>query len=173
MPDDWTDEELLAGLAAYLRSADPVPPRLVAAAKAAIHVLPRDLGPAAIPWDAGAVEPAPGHDALDHGLARLVFDSAHAGPAATPTRSAAPGRTLTLVAAGLTIELEISKDVLYGQLIPAAPGDVWLRTASGKVTTGRIDDVGHFALRGPLGEPFRLRCRTRAGGGVATIWIHP
>ena len=34
MAEEWTDEELLAGLAEYLRHADPVPSHLIAAAKA-------------------------------------------------------------------------------------------------------------------------------------------
>jgi len=166
MPDEWTDEELLAGLAEYLRHADHVPSHLIAAAKATIGARPYDPDLAAFGWDPYAVEPA-----LDHGLARLVFDSALAGPAALATRSATLGRTLTLIAVEFTIELEISKDDLYGQLIPAAPGEVRLRTLSGEVTTGRIDDVGHFVLRGIPSEPFRLDCRTRSGEEVSTVWI--
>jgi hypothetical protein len=166
MAEEWTDEELLAGLAEYLRHADPVPSHLIAAAKATITA--RDPGYAAFDRDVGAVEPA-----LDHGLARLVFDSALARPTALATRSTTLGRTLTLIAVELTIELELSKDHLYGQLIPATPGEVRLCTLSGEVTTGRIDDVGHFVLRGIPGEPFRLRCRTGSGEEVSTVWICP
>lgn len=168
MPDEWSDDELLARLADYLRTTDPVPSHLIAAAKASIDAPPLDPDLVDVDWDAAAAELA-----LDHGLARLVFDSALADPAALATRSAAHGRALTLVAAELTIELEISRDVLYGQLIPAAPGDVRLRTLAGEITVGRVDDVGRFTLPGAIAEPFRLRCHTDSGVRVSTVWICP
>ncbi len=186
MCDEWSDEELMARLADYLAAGDCVPPDLIGSAKAAFvwHDMDPDLADAAfdgcVPgsssdfrlatpvWDSGMVELA-----LDAGLARLTFDSALADQGASVTRASAASRALTLIAAELTIELEISKNVLYGQLIPAQSGDVRLCTPSGETTTSRIDDVGHFVLWGTPAEPFRLRCRTRSGTRVTTTWICP
>ncbi len=175
----------MARLADYLTAGDRVPPDLIGAAKAAFiwHELDPDLadafggrvpGPSAdghlaTPvWDSGMVELT-----LDAGLARLTFDSALADQGTPVTRASATSRALTLIAAELTIELDMSKNVLYGQLIPAQSGDVRLCTPSGVTATSHIDDVGHFVLWGTPVEPFRLRCRTRSGTRVTTTWICP
>lgn len=186
MCDEWSDEELLTRLADFVRAADTVPPDLIGAAKATyiwrdldpdltgagldpdLSCPPPDFRVATPVWDTGTVELS-----LDSGLARLTFDSALADREAPLTRAAATSRALTLIATELTIELEISKDVLYGQLIPAQPGHVRMCTMSGATTTSQIDDVGHFALRGAPTEPFRLHCRIRSGAGVSTTWICP
>ncbi|MEV5407914.1 hypothetical protein AB0K60_03605 [Thermopolyspora sp. NPDC052614] len=191
MPDEWSDEELLARLADLLAGADAVPPALVDAAKAAYvwhDLIDPDLADGAFPsdsaseisgeefehrlatpvWDTGIVELP-----LDAGLARLTFDSALADREAPLTRTSAASRALTLIATELTIELEISKDVLYGQLIPAEPGEVRMGTVSGEAMTAIIDEIGQFTLRGMPGEPFRLHCRTHSGVTVCTTWICP
>lgn len=189
MGDEWSDEELTARLTRLLAAADAVPPGFVETAKAAYvwhELIDADLADAdmsdiedcpagalcggdfAVPvWDAQMVELP-----LDSGLARLTFDSALADREAPLIRTSATTRALTLIAAELTIELEISKDVLFGQLIPARPGRVRMFTVAGEIASGKIDEVGRFVLRGTPEEPFRLHCRG-TDIDVSTTWICP
>ncbi|MFO7250382.1 MAG: hypothetical protein DIU60_006505 [Actinomycetes bacterium] len=166
MSEHWTDEELLARLADYLRAAEQIPPHLIAAAKAAITELRLDPDLAACEADLAEL-------CSGHGLARPAFDSALTGGAASPVRSPGFVRALTFVGAGLTIELEIRPDALTGRLLPATPGEVRLHTLGGEVITLPADRLGRFALRGAVTGPFRLHCRTGSGKDVSTTWIVP
>lgn len=166
MPEDWSDEELLARLADYLRAAEHIPPHLIAAAKAAITEL--HLDPDLATWDADLAELC-----LGHGVARPAFDSALAGGAASPARSPDAVRALTFVAAELTIELEIRPDALTGRLLPPTPAEVRVHTLGGDVLTAPADRLGRFVLRGAVSGPFRLHCRNGSGLDVSTTWIVP
>ncbi|HET8681939.1 MAG TPA: hypothetical protein VFM54_08705 [Micromonosporaceae bacterium] len=81
-------------------------------------------------------------------------------------------RTLTLAGDALTVELEVIGDALLGQLVPPQPGEVEVGTRDGSATVV-ADDVGCFAIRPIPAGPFRLRCRSGAGGEVLSGWLEP
>ncbi|HET8659494.1 MAG TPA: hypothetical protein VFM55_10905 [Micromonosporaceae bacterium] len=81
-------------------------------------------------------------------------------------------RTLTLVGEALTVELELIGDTLLGQLVPPQLGEVEVGTRDGSAVVV-ADDVGCFAIRPIPAGPFRLRCRSGAGGEVRSGWLEP
>jgi hypothetical protein len=111
---------------------------------------------------------------IDAELARLTYDSllddGHA-----EIRSAGQPRTLVYEAAGLTLELEIDETPghrrLLGQLEPAVPAELELRTIAGSPTTSRTDELGRFVLSLPP-EPGQvsLRCVANDGRPVDMAW---
>jgi hypothetical protein len=111
------------------------------------------------------------HD-IDAELARLSYDSLlDAGQAAAMRSEDAPVRALTFQSASFSIEVEVTEDALFGQLIPPRPGTAELQTRSGPSVTVRIDDVGCFTFGPRPDGPFRLRCRTGAQAEVRTAWV--
>ena len=105
-PDD--DEALLGDLRRVTNELDPIPEHVLAAAHAAI-----------------------GWRTLDAELSELIADSAVDEPAPA-VRGAAPSRSLTFEAPGLTIELEAEHAAdddlhLSGQLVPPQPAEVTIR----------------------------------------------
>ncbi|MER6942915.1 hypothetical protein ABT294_02715 [Nonomuraea sp. NPDC000554] len=149
MPEGrWSDEELLAELAAALRAEETVPPEVVHAAQAAF--LARDL---------------------DDELARLAYDSEVDGLAALTRAESASLRALTFVCPALTIELEVTDDALVGQVVPGQAVDIQVRVLSSQDTTVHADEIGGFSIRPIPGHPFYLQCRTADGTSVSTSWI--
>lgn len=151
----WSDDDqLLAALSDAFRESHDVPPGFVAAGKAAYA------------W----------HN-IDAELAALTYDSATDGAgqrstATTRTRvEPAPLRALTYASRGLRIHLEVGRNVLQGQVIPAQPGEIELRSANGPATTVTVDKVGWFTIKPTPTGPFRLYCRVAGGGSVITDWI--
>jgi hypothetical protein len=148
----WNDdEELLAALGGALRSGADVPGRFVEAGKAAFA------------W----------HN-IDAELAALTFDSADAasGRLAAATRAEpAALRALTFATARLSIHLEVTRHALHGQVVPAQPGEIELRPATGAPTNVEVDEVGWFVVEPVPTGAFRLRCQTATGTVVVTDWI--
>lgn len=145
---DWTDDEqLYTELGEAMRSAAAVPDRFVAAGKAAFA------------WRT-----------VDAELAELSYDSVVDGALAGTRAEPAALRSLTFVASGVTIEVELTEDALLGQVVPPQPGSVQLRQKDGSATTAPVDDVGWFVLRPlPVGL-FRLLVHTADGRSVLTEW---
>jgi hypothetical protein len=109
---------------------------------------------------------------IDAELASLSYDSLwDAGRAAAMRSEDASIRALTFQSARFSIEVEVTQDGLYGQLIPPQPGTAMLQTRSGQSVTAPIDDVGCFTFGPKPDGPFRLRCQTGAPADVRTGWV--
>jgi hypothetical protein len=151
-PDDWTEEELLAELRAALRAEQDVPAALV------------DAGKGAWAWRS-----------MDAELAALTYDSALEALAeqfAVTRSEAATLRSLTYASQSLTIELEVTRDALLGQVQPAQAARAELVTRDGAVTPVEVDEVGWFSVRPAPRSPFRIACTTQDGSiKVLTPWI--
>ncbi len=147
--EGWDDEELLAALREALRARESVPPEFVEAAKNAFA------------W----------HN-IDAELAQLPYDSSRDSDYEPSVRAeAASIRALTFTSAHLTIELEVTRDSLLGQIIPAQAGVIKIQPRDGAETEFPGDEIGCFSVRPIPTGPFRLRCRTAAGLDVLTGWI--
>ena len=60
---------------------------------------------------------------------------------------------------------------LVGQLDPAAPAELELRTADGS-TAGTADELGRFVIALPAArQRASLRCVLPDGGAVETAWL--
>jgi hypothetical protein len=148
----WNDdEELLAALGGALRAGGEVPARFI------------DVGKAAYAW----------HN-IDAELASLTFDSADAAhERVTAMTRAEPAslRALTFATARLSIHLEVTRNALHGQVVPAQAGEIELRRAEGTPTCVEVDEVGWFVVQPVPTGAFRLRCQTAGGTLVVTDWI--
>jgi hypothetical protein len=150
MTGDWMhDDTLFAALENALAVARSVPPDLVATGKACYA------------W----------HD-VDVELAQLMHDSSlDADLPATTRAEPAVVRALTFVARDLTIEVEISEDVVRGQVIPHQAGEVELEFPDHDNVTTTADDLGYFVITQVPTTSFRLHCRTASGAVVSTTWV--
>ncbi|MGI8685901.1 MAG: hypothetical protein ACR2MO_12595 [Acidimicrobiales bacterium] len=136
----WDDDRLLAELGDAVRSRRAVPDRFV------------EVGRSAFAW----------RD-VDVDLAALRYDSAVSG-LPSGVRAAAPDmRALTFEAGGVTIEVELSRQALVGQVVPARPGSVELWADGSDPRSVALDDRGWFDLGPPPSQPFRLCVRSDAG----------
>jgi len=109
---------------------------------------------------------------IDAELASLSYDSLQdAGQAAALRSEDASVRALTFQSARFSIEVEITDDALFGQLIPPQPGAAEIQTRSGATVTAPIDDAGCFSFERRPAGPFRLRCHTEAQADVRTGWV--
>jgi hypothetical protein len=138
MGTDWDDDELLTALRQALRAREAVPSGFVDAARNAFA------------W----------HN-IDAELAELTYDSGRDEELAASIRTeAASVRALTFRSAHLTIELEVGRDSLLGQIVPAQLASVSVQPAADTETTVFTDEIGCFAIRPIPASPFRLHCRT-------------
>jgi hypothetical protein len=150
MAEGWDDDdELLAALREALRAREAVPPEFVEAAKTAFA------------W----------HN-IDAELARLTYDSSRdREPEPSVRAEAASIRALTFTSEHLTIEVEVTRDSLLGQIIPAQAGVISVQPREGAETSFPADEIGCFSIRPVPSCPFRLHCRTAAGVDARTGWI--
>jgi hypothetical protein len=145
----WNDDDqLLAALGDALRSAGEVPPEFIEAGRAVY-----------------------GSSDIDTELAALIHDSAGEPALATTRAESAALRTLTFTSARLSIHVEVTRDALRGQVVPAQPGEIELYLADGESRTIAVDDVGWFVVQPVPTGSFRLRCRPVAGAVVVTDWV--
>jgi hypothetical protein len=145
----WDDEQLLEALAGALRARQAVPPWFVETAKNAYA------------W----------HN-VDAELAQLTYDSSRDRELSASLRSeAASIRALTFTSAHLSIELEIAKSSLLGQIMPPQEGTIEAQTQNGATMPAAIDEIGCFSIEPIPPGPFRLHCHTRDGTDVVTGWI--
>lgn len=147
----WTDDDrLLAALRRADEAAREVPPEFVAAGKAIFT------------W----------HD-IDAELASLTYDSAAEHAELSPTRGPehVPLRALIFATGEVTIELEVGREALLGQVVPARPGVAYTHLVTGTVVESAIDESGCFVFRPPPSQAFRLQCRPSSGTNVVTDWI--
>lgn len=149
VPDGWDDEALLAALQQALRARRAVPPEFI------------DAGQNAFAWRN-----------IDAELAQLTYDSTRDSDDAPSMRSeAASIRALTFTSAQLTIELEVTRDSLVGQIVPAQVAMIKVQTLTGAETALPADEIGCFSIQPIPPVPFRLQCRTAAGIDILTGWI--
>jgi hypothetical protein len=137
------DDALLAELRSVVGRVDPVPPGMVAAARAGF-----------------------GWRTIDAELARLTHDSVVDTDRMALVRGVGAPELLTFEGPGLTVEVETLATAagglrLLGQLVPAQAGQVEIRHAGG-TTTVDADAMGRFAAEGVRTGPVSLRCRAGA-----------
>ena len=148
MPDGWDDEQLLRALREALEARQAVPSWFVA------------MGKNAYAW----------HN-IDAELAQLTYDSqADTEQLAFVRSETALIRSLTFTSAHLSLEIEVGKDSLLGQVIPPQAGTLETYTKAG-LTTSPVDESGFFAVEPIPASPFRLRFHTAGGADVVTGWI--
>ena len=148
MRDAMHDEQLLELLREAMKARQAVPAHFVETAKNAYA------------W----------HN-IDAELAQLTYDSqADTEPLAFVRSETASIRSLTFTSAHLSLELEVGKDSLLGQVIPPQAGTLETYTKAG-LTTSPVDESGYFAVEPIPASPFRLRFRTADGADVVTGWI--
>lgn len=142
------DERLLAELRAALDGLDPIPDRV------------RDAARDAFAWRT-----------IDAELAALSYDSLLDDKELAGVRSGTDAaRMLTFEAEDLTVEIEVERGRLIGQLVPPQRGDVEVRHATGSMTV-QADEVGRFVAEPVPRGPFSLRCRTASATAIVTDWI--
>jgi hypothetical protein len=149
----WDDEKLLAEL------------RLAMAARAAVPLAFVEAGKNAYAWRHIEAE-----------LAALTYDSRYDRELSASTRSeseSASIRAITFASARFSIEVEISDDAVFGQLIPPQPGTMEITTLAGQTTAGEIDEVGCFSIEPKPDSAFRVRFRTKDQPDVLTDWVTP
>jgi hypothetical protein len=146
-----SDDELIERLRQIAAQADPVPPALLDAARAAFGL--RDV---------------------DARVAELVRDSVVDAPA-TSLRGDGP-RLLSFEAGLAVIECEVTvrdglRD-LVGQLVGAAADTLEAQVAGNPAAAPavRVSEHGVFTVRGLPAGPFRLRCRLADGTTLVTSW---
>jgi hypothetical protein len=151
MAESWDDDELLAALGQALAARRAVPREFV------------EAGQSAFAWRN-----------IDAELAQLTYDSARGAepePALRAAPEAASIRALTFTSAHLTIELEVTRDALVGQVIPVQAGTIEVQSQGGPATAFPADEIGCFSIAPIPAGPFRLYCRTAAGVDAVTGWV--
>ncbi|MET7272049.1 hypothetical protein ABZS59_12870 [Streptomyces flaveolus] len=107
------------------------------------------------------------HD-LEARVAELTFDSL---TDALPVRGEPdPPRMLTFRADDVIVDVEVTSDGLFGQVLP--PGPARIEVLTGPLAHARLtaDDMGRFTGDAPPTGPFALRLRT-GGEVVVTQWL--
>ncbi|WP_320781403.1 hypothetical protein [Streptomyces sp. CRN 30] len=114
-----------------------------------------------------AVEAYALHD-LEARLAELTFDSL---VDALPIRGETdPPRMLTFRAGEVSLDVEVSADGLFGQVMPPQPARIEVLSGPQTARSLAADDMGRFTGDVPPAGPFALRLR--AGGEVVmTEWM--
>lgn len=114
-----------------------------------------------------AVEAYALHD-LDARIAELTFDSL---VDAIPVRGATDvPRMLTFQAGGLTVDVEVTKDGLMGQVLPPQPAGIEVLNGPRRTAALTADELGRFTGQAPTSGPFALRLST-GGETVVTEWL--
>jgi hypothetical protein len=145
------DTPLLDGLRRVVELADPVPERVLAAARGSLT------------WRT-----------VDAELAELAYDSMLEARGEALVRNAETHRALTFEAPGLSVELEVgasgAERRLVGQLVPPQPAAIEIRHPGGTIAAD-ADDLGRFSADAIPAGPVSLVCRRAGGGAVATDWL--
>ena len=149
-PQTDGDEKLIDALRGALTEAEPMPPEVVEAAKAA--------------WT---------WRTIDAELAQLMHDSTVDDLALAGVRGAATVRTLGFSAGSWFVELEVAEDgerrTILGQITPAGGAALLLEGADGRPPMSTpVDELGRFTMA--HASPGLVRLRTPDGGFV-TEWV--
>jgi hypothetical protein len=103
-------------------------------------------------------------------LAQLSYDSVLDNMAIVRGPGSADRRIVTFDAPTLSVEVEITRDCLLGQVVPSSPAEIELMTLDGVVERVSADARGCFVLSTPQPGPIRFGCRT-GGELVVTDWV--
>lgn len=143
----WADDDrLLADLSEALRCAGPATEAMIAA------------GAAAYEWRT-----------VDAELAELSYDSLL--DRELLLRGSAPiSRSLVFRGSTMSVDVELSEEVLVGQLVPPTAGEIVLLGIAGEFGRTRADELGSFSLAAPARGPIRLLCET-SSGRLVTEWL--
>jgi hypothetical protein len=146
---EQSQDPLLTALRNVVANADPVPPSVVEAARAAYV------------WRT-----------IDAELAELTADSAMA---TSGVRSSSAPRLLTFEGAGVEVEVEVAETGstrrLSAQLVPVGPAQVTVRWSGGTKET-IADELGRFAVDGvPAGSVSLVVERVGVEHPIVTSWI--
>jgi hypothetical protein len=156
-----SDDELMARLRAVAHEVDPIPDRVIEAARAAIST--RDLN--------GELAMLLADSHLQDGLSPGGMFEPVRSHAATQHRP----RLLTFTGGGVQIDLELSPrdDLmdLLGQLSGALTSGCAIQHAASGWHPLDVDDLGRFGFRGLAHGPIRVRCRSARGTVVTTTWV--
>ena len=149
MLNDWDDEQLLAALRAALRAREAIPAGWIEMARTTYA------------W----------HN-IDTELAELTCDSRTSLGSIAPVRSeTAVIRSLAFSSDHLTIELEVTDEGLFGQIIPPREGTIEIQAKAGAAGRARVDVTGCFCVDPIPAGLLRLRCRTTDSIDAATVWF--
>jgi hypothetical protein len=145
---EWTDDELLQELRSALQE-EPVAESVIRAAQAAFT------------WRT-----------VDAELELLSLDASGELAAGALVRSGGPGaqRSFAFHGERLSVEIEVDKAGIVGQLTPPQPGQVTLVTAEGPQATAQADEIGCFTFQPPAPGPLRLDCQL-GGDHFVTEWV--
>jgi hypothetical protein len=144
------DDALLAALGRAAARLDPVPEAVLTAGRAGFAMV-----------------------SLDAELATLVYDSSFGDEDTRAlVRGGGGSRQLTFEAPRLTFEIEVrtSERRLVGQLVPAGPALIEVRSPDRSVTV-EADHLGRFAADAVPHGPVSLRCRGDGGATTDTEWV--
>jgi hypothetical protein len=143
------DDALLEALGQAAARHDPVPERVLAAARAGFTMV-----------------------SLEAELATLVYDSSFGDEETRALVRGGGSRELTFEAPSRTVEVEVRSGErrLLGQLVPPGPAVVEIRSPDRSVTV-EADHLGRFATDDLPTGPVSLRCRTEAGPPTETEWV--
>lgn len=141
------DHELLGELRLAVDWGDPLPSRLIEAARAAFV------------WRT-----------IDEELAHLQFDSLAGAEVLVRSDPASAAVHLSFATAEASIEVEATEGSLTGQVAPGAAVVVSLLTADGARTDVTCDQHGQFAFAAKPAGPLRLVAHLPAGD-IVTEWF--
>ncbi|MER7243874.1 hypothetical protein [Kribbella sp. NPDC000426] len=148
----WDDDDrLLEDLAAAVRATEPLAHTIAEHAEGALSWRTID------------------DDLL---LASLTFDSSMAtsDPAAEVRADSAADRVLVFTSTPLSVELEVVRSEVVGQILPPSAAEIRVETADGTTYDVVVDESGFFELPALPAGAMRLRCDT-ATGRVVTDWV--
>lgn len=146
----WDDDRLVAELAAALAPLD-VPAGVLEAAKAVYA------------WRT-----------VDAQLAALTYDSAMSGESLVGVRgSSGLPRSLAFEAPGISLEVDITRDALVGQVLPVEAGTLEVRQVSGAHTRVPVDSTGAFRVQPLPRTAFRLVYTSERGHRLITDQVEP
>lgn len=148
----WDDDDrLLEDLAAAVRATEPLAHTIAEHAEGALSWRTID------------------DDLL---LASLTFDSSMAtsGLAAEVRADSAADRVLVFTSTPLSVELEVVRAEVVGQILPPSAAEIRVETADGTTYDIVVDESGFFELPALPAGAMRLRCDT-ATGRVVTDWV--
>ena len=147
--NDWSDDdELMAALAEAVAETDAVTDRRRTAAQAAFT------------WRT-----------IDAELMELLHDSALESGAAVRSAGEATERVLSFGRDDLSIELEITDDVVIGQVVPGELATVALQQVDGETRTVATDGAGFFRFEGIAAGLVRFVVTT-SNDTLTTTWVH-
>ncbi|WP_375431898.1 hypothetical protein [uncultured Friedmanniella sp.] len=107
---------------------------------------------------------------LDEELASLVYDSLLERDLAG-TREVDDTRTVVFESEALSMEIEITGETLFGQIVPEGVREVTVEGPNGLSLQVVTDDLGCFTLQLPVEGAFRFRI-SRTGSTTVTEWTY-